>query len=204
MTEPGDRSGRPSPIEPAALLRHARLNSLDYPPLVSSGDPLSSEEAVRFLNMLPKRTEADFRRAVSAAYFALFHAVTLRAAALLAPERIRRDQYRFARRFTHRDLRTVAMWITGDGTPAENWTATVEKLRDDGTIPKLAGDFLVLREERTQADYNHLTRFSQGRALAAIRTATEAVRTVTSHSFATSDAGQSFLSIVAAQARPLP
>jgi len=199
MTDPRRRSDVPSPIDPAALLRHARLNTFDYPPLVSSGDPLSAEDTVRFLNMLPKRTEADFRRAVSAAYFALFHAVTLRAADLLAPGRIRSEQYRFARRFTHRDVRTIAMWITRDGSPAANWTATVENLRDDDTIPKLAGDLLVLREERTHADYNHLTRFSQGRALDAIRVATEAVRTVTSHSFATSDAGQAFLRMVAAQ-----
>lgn len=201
MTDPGSRSELPSPIDPTALLRHARLNTLDYPPLVSSGDPPPAEEIARFLNMLPKRSETDYRRSVSAAYFALFHAITLRAASMLVSGRNRHEQHQLARDFTHRDLRIAAMWITGDGTPAREWIVTVESLRGDEAIRKLAGALLLLRGERVHADYNHLTRFSQGRAFDAIRMATEGVRTVTSPSFVASDVGQEFLRMVAAQAR---
>lgn len=204
MTDPGSRSELPSPIEPAALLRHARLNTLDYPPLASSGDPPPAEETVRFLNMLPRRTETDFRRAVSAGYFAIFHAVTLGAASLLASGEQRHEQYRLARGFTHQSLRTVAMWITGDGTPAPEWTGMVGSLRGDEAIRKLADTLLLLRQERVHADYNHLTRFSQGRAFDALRIAAEAVGIVTTPSFAASDAGQTFLRMVAAQARSRP
>ncbi len=194
----------PSPIDPAALLRHARLNTLDYPPLASSGAPPPAEETVGFLNMLPRRSEADFRRAVSAGYFAIFHAVTLGAASLLASGEERHEQYRLARGFRHQSLRTVAMWITGDGIPAPQWTDRVGNLRGDEAIRKFAGTLLLLLQERVHADYNHLTRFSQGRALDALRIATEAVDIVTTPSFATSDAGQTFLRMVAAQARSRP
>ena len=86
MTEPPGGSPRPSPISPDDLLQHARTVALHYPSLTYSGDAPSSEEIARVLAGLPYPSEADFRRAVSASYFALFHA------SLCAPQRFWRPE----------------------------------------------------------------------------------------------------------------
>src|SRR5579863_7413264 len=49
-------------------------------------------------------TQIDFRRAVSAAYYAVFHLLTMTAAESWA---VGRERYRFARLFEHGKLRTT-------------------------------------------------------------------------------------------------
>ena len=204
MTEPAGRSERPSPIDPAALLQHAWLNTLDYPPLVPSSDAPSADEIARFLDMLPKRTEADYRRAASAAYYALYHAITLRAAVLLDSWGSSDDRYLLTRRFRHYHLRDVVMWVAGDDAPPVRWIVEVEYLRNDPAIRKLTDDLLFLWGERLDADYNHISGFSQGRTLEALDIATDAVRTVTSPAFAGGEAGRAFLQLVADRANARP
>lgn len=137
MTEPsgpGNDAEGPFPIDPQDLLRHARA----------------------ITNALPGRGDTDYRRAVSAAYYALYHALTLRAATLAEPS----ARYDAVRRFRHWRLRDVAQAVIGGG---------------DAQAQHIARAVLFLRTERIHADYNHRERFTPPRARDAIDIADEAV-----------------------------
>lgn len=138
MTDPpgaeNDADG-PFPIDPHDLLRHA-------------ADLAESP---------PGRTGTDYRRAVSAAYYALYHALTLRAATLAEPS----ARYDAVRRFRHWRLRDVARAVIDDG--------------GDALAERIARALLFLQAERVHADYNHREQFTRRRARRAIDFAREAV-----------------------------
>ncbi len=141
----------------------------------------------------------DFRRAVSSAYYALFHAVTLAAAGLLASSDPRLE---ITRAFNHRDLKTVATWVAG-GTPPEAVATAVEALRGDERVRQVAASLEQLIANREDADYNHSATFSQRDAIVAIKDATEAVRIAGSANFTASPAGRLFLGLIALRASGL-
>ena len=139
MTDPSgpenDADG-PFPIDPVDLLRHAGA----------------------IANILPERGDTDYRRAVSAAYYALYHALTLRAAAVRAPS----GRYAVVRRFRHRHLRSLARTAIRGGV-------------GDARAAGIAWSIRFLQTERERADYDHLARFTQDRARRAIAIAARAV-----------------------------
>ena len=201
MTEPPREPGRFSPISPDDLIHHAGTVALHYPSLVYTGGGPSDEEIGRVLAGIPFPSSIDFRRAVSAAYYAVFHAVTLRAARLVQAEPGLYEQHRGTRRFEHRDVRNVALWATGSGTPPSVLLAAVEEVRRDAQVRAVATAIQHLSDERRNADYNHFAEFTQNRALRAINRADDAVEIIESHTFARSNAGRAFLEMVAEQAR---
>lgn len=69
-------------------------------------------------------------------------------------------------------------------------------------VRKVAYAIQRLRADREEADYNHLTRFTQRRSAEAINLAAEAVDIVTAQAFLASAEGRAFLASVAEQARP--
>lgn len=152
MTRPQGELDEPPAIDPTDLLRHARAVA----------------------GSLPDRTEADYRRAVSAAYYALFHAVTLEAARVVAaPERpVHWDAV--TGRFRHRHVSLVATWVAG-GLPAERFASRVAGLGFDEQVQTIATAFQRLIREREEADYRHSSVFTQERAFEAIDIASEAV-----------------------------
>ncbi len=197
MAEQDTRGGRPFPISPAVLLDQARRLAGAPPPLVRSGEGLSDEEIARFLQMLPAPRAEDLRRAVSAAYYALFHAITLQAAELLAAGDLR---YERTRELRHGSLDDVARRLTGAGAPPADPASPEESAAY--RVRKVAYAIQRLRADREDADYNHFARFTQRWAVEAITLAMEAVELVTSRAFLTSGEGQAFLASVAEQARP--
>ena len=201
MSEPTGDPGRFSPISSDDLLHHAGTVALHYPSLVYTGGGPSDEEIGRVLAGIPFPSSTDFRRAVSAAYYALFHAVTLRAAALLVPGSGLVERYRRVRIFEHKDVRLVALWVSGAGTPSPSAATAIERVRRDQQVRSLADAVRRLSDERRDADYDHFGRFTQSDAFRAINRATEAVNIVESRRFATSEGGRSFLGLIADQAR---
>lgn len=150
--------------------------------------------------MLPTPTAEDLRRAVSAAYYALFHAVTLRAAELLTSGDMR---YERTRELRHGSLDDVARRVVDAGAPPSppadpSSAEAIAAYR----VRKVAYAIQRLRAEREEADYNHLTRFTQRRSVEAINLAAEAVDIVTAQAFLASAEGRAFLASVAEQARP--
>ena len=137
MTDPSgaenDTEG-PFPIDPHDLLRHAE--DIESP---------------------PGRTGTDYRRAVSAAYYALYHALTLRAATLTEPS----ARYDAVRRFRHWRLRDAARTVIDGG--------------GDALSERIARALLFLQAERVHADYNHREQFTRRRARRAIAIAARAV-----------------------------
>ena len=201
MTEPPREPERPSPIRPRDLLRHARRAVARYPALVFAGDAPPAEEIARVFAGLPAPSEADHRRAVSAAYYAVFHAVTLEAARFLGDRSGGSRRHRVARDFEHRDVRVVALWASGAGTPPPQFGSTVAGLRQDEQVRRVAEDLGVLSAARRAADYDHFAQFTEVRALGAIRVASRAVGAVEGGAFRTSPGGRRFLELVAGQAR---
>src|SRR5215207_1010131 len=60
---------------------------------------------------------ADLRRAVSAAYYAVFHAITRYAVRHLLPSASRTDQLRLARSFDHGSIAEICRWPTRASAP---------------------------------------------------------------------------------------
>ena len=150
-----------SPIDPRALLRHARgrINA-------------------------PDAEETDYRRAVSDAFYALYHALTLAAAPAMTASADPLEPYRRVRRIRHRHVRAVA---------EEARAGADEQVRLVATL------MLELYFWREAADYNHLAQFTYERVGRFIRRAERAVEAVTAPAFAEGDGGQSLLRQLAAR-----
>lgn len=182
MTEPRSEAEGPFPIDPAALLRHAR----------------------RIIGVLPEPEETEYRRAVSAAYFALFHAVTLRAVELLVPGDAIRQRYERVRDFEHSALRSVAQWASDAGTPSRSMASNAALARREARVRMVARAILRLNGARADADYNHFAHFTELRATPLVDAADEAVTAVTAPAFGASDGGRAFLRMLAAQLEARP
>ena len=129
-----------SPIDPQALLRRARgrINA-------------------------PDAEEIDYRRAVSDAFYALYHALTLAAAPHMTASDDPLEPYRQVRRIRHRHVRNAAEEARA-GT--------------DGRARMVARVMLRLYSRREAADYDHLVQFTRADAEMLIDTADEAVEAV--------------------------
>ena len=150
-----------SPIDPRALLRHAlgRINT-------------------------PDAEETDYRRAVSDAFYALYHALTLAAAPAMTASADPLEPYRQVRRIKHWHVRAI-----------------VEEARagTDELVRLVATTMVTLYRRREAADYDHLTQFTYERVERLIGRAERAVEAVMASAFAEGDGGQSLLRQLAAR-----
>jgi hypothetical protein len=116
----------------------------------------------------PREGPAEFterRRAVSTAYYAVFHAISRRVAATVFPSADEIFRQRISRWIAHTDIRTVARWVvglqgtgSGQGVPSHirELLAGIEgPLHIDTDTVTIAEGFLELHEKRDQADYDH-------------------------------------------------
>ena len=118
---------------------------LDGAPAIDPSDLLRHARAIA--GNLPDRTETDYRRVVSAAYYALFHAVTLQAAGVVAASNWPGQWDPLTRRFRHEQVRLVATWVAG-GRPAERYASRVAGLEFGEQVETIATAFLRLIRER--------------------------------------------------------
>ena len=152
---PGDEPERLSPIDPQSLIRHARQRLA-----------------------LTDADETDYRRAVSDAFYALYHALTLAAVPLMVPSDDPLEPYRRLRDIRHPHVRAVAEAMRGSAN--ERVVMVAHVLRD-------------LYRWRAAADYNHLVRFVRPRTEDLVEIADEAVGAVAEAGF-----GDAFLRRLAA------
>lgn len=122
---------------------------------------------------------ADLRRAASAAYYALFHAVSLEVARSVLHGAEDEETYEAARLVAHGAIRDVCGYVASGSTAPRRLGATVERLRDSVPVVTLATDFLALNEAREEADYDHLADFTRPRVRALIERASQAVALLT-------------------------
>ena len=172
------------PIRPGDLFNHARL-------LLLVGD-------ARIRLPFPQETTVTCRRAVSSAYYALFHAITLASASLFAPSDDSR--YELVRWYRHGDLKRVTAWIHG-GSPPEGLEHNVDALRADERVRTISASFQRLSKAREDADYNHTAAFDQNYALDLVGMAKRAADLVEGPAFADSPEGRQFLGLLALRAR---
>ena len=155
-----------APIDPYALLDHARKRI---------GDPVPSE--------------SECRRAVSDAFYALYHALTLAAASHMTASDDPLEPYRHIRGVRHWHVRNAAEEARADA---------------DGQVRLVARVMLRLYLWREAADYDHLVRFTRADADALVNLATRAVDAVAAPAFAEGDSSRALLHRLASGAAPAP
>ena len=146
---PGDEPEYLSPIDPRSLILHARQR-------LEAADADADADA------------ADYRRAVSDAFYALYHALTLAAAPYMASGDDPLEPYRQLRRIRHRNVRAAAAAMLGSANERTRMVAD-------------AMQYLYLWREA--ADYDHLVRFTRPRAEELVDLADEAVGAVAEAGF---------------------
>ena len=104
------------------------------------------------------------RRAVSTAYYAVFHAITERVVEVVFPDADPAFKRRIRRWIGHADIRNVARWIsqlqgTSTGTPPAHIKALLDPqggpTHVDADTAAIADGFLELNDKRELADYDH-------------------------------------------------
>lgn len=110
------------------------------------------------------------RRAVSTAYYAVFHAITDRVADKVFAEADTEFQRRVRRWINHGDVRNVARWISQlqgriSGSPPPHIKALLDPqggpTHIDAATAAIADGFLELNDKREQADYDHEAVFTR-------------------------------------------
>lgn len=188
----------PDPIEPQQLLDQAWAIAFIEDP---EGDPMGTDPVTVVQSAAGgvrwPLTPVDYRRAISSAYYGLFHAVTLTAAAVIAQsEGVRHEIVRW---FNHRDVQAVAAWVGGSHPPG--LAGAIADLQSDARVRSVSDAFQRLYAARRDADYSHDVSFRQSDVREFVTIAQEAVDLVQEPSFATGPAGRLFLGLVALRAR---
>ena len=103
----------------------------------------------------PKRPkQASLRRAVSAAYYSLFHLLVSEAASSMLRGRERSDVHPvFRRAFVHGHMKRVAESFAG-GTVPKAWQAPMGEAPVSADLRQVASAFVNLQEARHEADYD--------------------------------------------------
>lgn len=121
----------------------------------------------------PKRPrQATLRRAISTAYYAVFHLLASAGAGALAPARPAALRARVRRAFVHEEMRRICAQFQ-HGDPA-SLNATTRALIAGALEPELAvvaAAFVNLQEARHAADYDTAQSFNRADALAWVRAA---------------------------------
>lgn len=148
----------------------------------------------------------DHRRAVSTAYYAVFHAVTDRASRTVFSDADEEFLRKIQRWVGHSDVRVVAVWVsqlegTRGGSPPPQIVSLLRPAGSnhlDADTVVIADGFLELNEKREQADYDHDAVFPRADTLTQIALARSVVDVVQR---ADSDATKRFFGLIAMQAK---
>lgn len=112
------------------------------------------DHAVALVNpRQPSKTEQiDFRRAVSAAYYAVFHLLTITAAEHWAVEK---ERHRFARLFDHGKIKTASGNLPGRIKERLGASPSEQDSKAAGALEFVAREFVALQQLRHRADYDN-------------------------------------------------
>jgi hypothetical protein len=177
----------------------------DYP--IDPQKLLETAERLAPANLRPGRPAyTDHRRAVSTAYYAVFHAITDRVAKAAFTEADAEFQRKIQRWIGHGDVRAVAIWVSQlEGTRSAAPPGHIAGLLQpaganhiDADTVGIADGFLELNEKREQADYDHEAVFTRADTLAQIALARSVVGLVQGTQ---TDAAKRFFGLIAMQAR---
>lgn len=138
------------------------------------------------------------RRAVSTAYYALFHAICLEAAQHLLPSGRTDHQLAMARAFGHREIKTCCEWIAGRRGGIQGPVLPIVRGLKAGSVVDVADSFCDLQEARHRADYDHLALFPKATASALVL---DARRSITRLDGASAQERDALFSLLALRSR---
>jgi len=142
---------------------------------------------------------ADLRRAVSAAYYALYHHVVGLAVNHAIPDGKPAEQAELSRLFTHAAVKTVCEQITSARPPPASRANLLGPLKTNVALRDAALAFVPLQQARHDADYNHQAAFSRAGVLTLVDSARDAIKKLDLVT-GTRD-GQTFLALIMLEAR---
>lgn len=145
------------PIKPTWLLRQA--------------DELGGR-----VSLAGRPRNADLRRAVSAAYYALFHHIVLGVTSHLLPSGPQADRYALGRLVTHSSINQVCTWTQTPKQAPQLARPTFARLNQSPDMLDVAIAFPSLYLARHEADYDHTAPFTRPTTLAHIDQAKDAIR----------------------------
>lgn len=136
---------------------------------MSSGVPIGPRKLLEHANDVANHQAGAgrprpvwLRRAVSAAYYAAFHALTLATVRHVLPHAQPDEHYQLCRSITHGRLRDVCDWVAGKpGVGKQHAQNTIARLQRHADLRQLAGIFGRLQEARHLADYDHRASFDK-------------------------------------------
>jgi len=108
-----------------------------------------------------KPRQASLRRAISTAYYSLFHFLLHEATDLLFPSNPATLRQRASRAFTHSDARNVCEIFAGEKGGIKNLTS--EPLEQQ--LREIAATFVELHEARHRADYDLMETLERAQAI---------------------------------------
>lgn len=117
----------------------------------------------------------DLRRAVSAAYYALFHDIVSRIAGHLLPAATDAERWAIGRGLTHGNIKAVCLWVQTPGQAGAQAKDAMKALALNPDVLDVAIAFTALQELRHDADYDHSADFTKAGTLAAIDQARDAI-----------------------------
>ena len=115
-----------------------------------------------------KPKQASLRRAVSAAYYALFHLLTSEAALKLAPTKPAKLRLQIRRAFQHGEMKSACELFGGRTIVDRNSSSNLLHLIStplEQEIIDVASTFVDLQQARHMADYDHVTPLVRANAL---------------------------------------
>jgi uncharacterized protein (UPF0332 family) len=116
--------------------------------------------------------QANLRRAISAAYYGLFHLLIAEAVHRMVSDRPKGLQDRASRAFSHSEMRRVCELFRRESTPQN--LRTLLSVEVALQLRAVAGTFVELQEERHSADYDLSARPSRATVLRDIQKAESA------------------------------
>lgn len=120
------------------------------------------EQAVALRDLDPRRPkQANLRRAISSAYYAVFHQLIEDAVALLLPARLAELRVQVGRKFVHSTMKKVAQ--AAAKLPNKN-------------LATVGSSFIALQDARHEADYDFSRSFTKWEATEYIEKAREAMK----------------------------
>jgi hypothetical protein len=118
---------------------------------------------------------ADLRRSVSSAYYALFHGVTLAASRHLLPGGTVDERQRLARSFTHKNVRTACEYVLGRASAPMEARPIAKAAGSNPLLSDVADAILTLQQARHLADYDHRAAFDKIGVLGLVDNARDAL-----------------------------
>lgn len=147
-------------------------------------DPLHKQllsQATRLAALDPKRPQqANLRRAISTAYYALFHFLVDEATKTMIGTANERRVFRnyLARGFQHSDMRDACKSFIETNPGANTAPGLVAAGPSDSTIRLVAQVFGEAQQKRHDADYNRTKPATRADALATINSVSHAIRAI--------------------------